>query len=85
MAIINEEIQGEHGLLGKLLKICTFKVADVHRGSRYGELLLKPILDHAFAHGYDTVFVEAKPDNEELFSFLDTFGFHDTRPIQERH
>jgi hypothetical protein len=24
------------------------------------------------------VFVEAKPDNEDLFSFLETFGFHDT-------
>ena len=60
-------------------------MADVHRGSRYGELLLKPILDHADAHGYDTVFVEAKPDNGELFSFLDAFGFRRHRPIQERH
>ena len=78
LTIIKEEDPGEHRLPGRLLKICAFKVSEAHRGSRHGELLLKPVLEHAHVHGYDTVFVESRPSNEELFSFLDTFGFHDT-------
>jgi len=78
LVIIKEDDPREHGLQGKLLKMCTFKVSETHRGSRYGELLLKPVLDHANAGGYDAVFVEAKPGNDDLFSFLDAFGFSDT-------
>ncbi len=83
LVIVKEENPGEHGLRGKLLKMCTFKVSEDHRGSRFGELLLKPVLDHAKANGYDTVFVEAKPDNVELFSFLETFGFQDTGRMKD--
>ena len=82
LVIIKEEDPGEHGLTGRLLKMCAFKVSDAHRGSRYGELLLKPVLDHASAHEYDTIFVETKPENEELFAFLETFGFRDTGSLK---
>ncbi len=75
VAIVNEETPLEHGLPGKLLKVCTFKVSDDHQGNRYGELLLKAILDYAAAHGYETLFVEAKSDKLFLFEFLEQFGF----------
>jgi ribosomal protein S18 acetylase RimI-like enzyme/predicted RNA-binding protein with PUA-like domain len=82
LVIINEETPGEHGLPGKLLKLCTFKVSDGHRGSRYGELLLKPVLELAHTYGYDTAFVEAKPYNDHLFNFLESFGFRRTDALK---
>ena len=76
LAIIKDETPGEHGLQGKLLKVCTFKVSEDHGGYRYGELLLKAILDFATVNGYERVFLEAHPDKEHLFLFLEQFGFH---------
>jgi ribosomal protein S18 acetylase RimI-like enzyme len=75
VAIVNEETPLEHGLPGRLLKLCTFKVSEDHQGNRYGELLLKATLDYAHANGYGTVFVEARPGKQFLFEFLEQFGF----------
>lgn len=75
LCIIKEETPGEHGLAGKLMKLCTFKVSDAHRGTRFGELLLKAVFDHAAAHGYDVIFLEARPDKGFLFDFVEQFGF----------
>ncbi len=84
VTIVKEETPGEHGLQGKLLKLCTFKVSGSHQGNRYGELLLKPVFDFASAHGYDSVFVEAKPDKRLLFAFLEQFGFRSTGVLKDR-
>jgi ribosomal protein S18 acetylase RimI-like enzyme/predicted RNA-binding protein with PUA-like domain len=83
VTIVKEETPGEHGLQGKLLKLCTFKVSGSHQGNRYGELLLKPVFDFASAHGYDSVFVEAKPDKRLLFAFLEQFGFRFTGVLKD--
>jgi len=83
VAIVKEETPGGHGLPGKLLKLCTFKVSDSHQGNRYGELLLKPVFEFASTYGYDTVFVEAKPDKHLLFAFLEQFGFRFTGILKD--
>lgn len=64
------------GLVGRILKLCTFKVSDRHRGRHYGELLLKTAFDHRLENGYDaiylTVFEERHPT---LRNLLEDFGF----------
>ena len=76
LAIVKEEDPGEHGLPGRLLKVSTFKVSSDHGGNRYGQLLLKALLEYAAAHDYDRIFVEAHDDKDELFAFLEQFGFN---------
>lgn len=75
LCVVVEKPPGRHGLSGKVLKICTFKVADDHSGFRYGELLLKAVFDYAEVNRYDILYVEVGPDLEQLLTFLDMFGF----------
>lgn len=78
LAIVNEETRQSYGLPGRVLKICTFKVAPNHRGFRFGELLLKTVFEYAFGNGFQSVFVEIFPEHGELIDLLETFGFDDT-------
>jgi len=39
-------------------------------------MLSRPRCDHAAAHSYDTIVLEARPDKEFLFDFVEQFGFH---------
>lgn len=75
VAIVKEESDREHGLPGRLLKVCTFKVSDLARGRRFGELLLKPIFAYAFENAYDHVYLEIFPKYGELVDLLECFGF----------
>ena len=75
IAILKQEESGEHGLHGKVLKICTFKVADYARGYRYGELLLKSIFEYVVACRFEKAYVTCFPRQYELIRFLETFGF----------
>ena len=75
VCIIKSEEDGEHGLPGRLLKLCSFKVSDHSRGHRYGELLLKAVFTHAFGNWYDHVYVEVFPKYEELVDLFESFGF----------
>lgn len=75
LCILKDESGGEHGLLGRLLKLCTFKVSSKHFGFRFGELLLKAIFEHAEAAGHTTLYVEAFEKHVELLELLDAFGF----------
>jgi hypothetical protein len=47
VSIVNREDRKDFGPGGKTLKICMFKVSDIHSGFRYGELLLRHLLHHA--------------------------------------
>ena len=75
VAIVKQEQSGEHGLHGKVLKICTFKVGDDARGYRYGELLLRCIFEYVVTNVFDKAFVTCFPRQQELRRFLETFGF----------
>ena len=59
----------------RVLKMCTFKVADSFRGLKLGEQLLKQVLWHAQRNGYDTVYVTAFPKQKELIRLLEEYGF----------
>ncbi|HYC78019.1 MAG TPA: GNAT family N-acetyltransferase [Planctomycetota bacterium] len=61
--------------LGRALKVCTFKVAERAAGNRFGELLLKPIFDYAFANGHSHIYLTTRPGNAALVAFMADFGF----------
>lgn len=75
LCIIKEETSGEFGLRGKVLKICTFKVADNYHGFRFGELLLKPIFRYLADNKYDCVYVTAFEKHAHLVALFSDFGF----------
>jgi L-amino acid N-acyltransferase YncA len=75
IAILKREELPEHGLRGKVLKICTFKVAEDARGYRYGELLLKAIFEYVVSNAFEKAFLTCFPRQHELRRFLALFGF----------
>jgi len=76
LCLIKDE-QNTVGLEGKILKLCTFKVAPEHRGRRLGELLLKSAFAHAFANKHDAIYVTAFEKQEELINLFEDFGFQE--------
>jgi len=78
VAIIKSEDEGEYGLEGKVLKICSFKVSADFSGFRYGELLLKTIFQHAFKNDYDCLYVTVFEKHGLLISLFEDFGFQRT-------
>jgi hypothetical protein len=75
VSIVKDESTSEYGLRGRLLKICSFKIADPARGYRYGELLLKSILAFAFGNQYERAYVTVYPKYADLIALLEAFGF----------
>ncbi len=69
----------ELGLGGKVMKISTFKVAEEHRGRRYGELLLKAAFNELHANKYDHVWLTVFERHETLITMLEDFGFQQHR------
>jgi len=59
----------------RVLKTCCFKVAEKSRGLKYGELLLKSILDHCVANGFDRTYCTCFPKQTQLIQMLNDFGF----------
>jgi len=79
VCILNREDKNEYELTGKVLKICTFKVADQYSGKRFGELLLKPVFDYAMENAFDHIFITMFEDQQPLRSVLKSFGFEELR------
>lgn len=77
ICIVKEESTNEHGFTGKVLKICSFKIADEFRGYRYGELLLKTVFGYLVENHYRGVFVETFSKHDGLIDLLADFGFAD--------
>lgn len=75
IVILKPEPTGEHGLPGPQLKVCTFKVADAYNGQKYGELLLKAILDRAHREQHVGLFVTVLDKQVALIALLEDFGF----------
>jgi GNAT superfamily N-acetyltransferase len=59
----------------KIMKICTFKVSDLHHGKKFGEQLLKQILWHGQRNRYDLLYVTAFPKQKALIRLLEDYGF----------
>ena len=77
MVILKTEVDRPHGLSGKVLKICTFKVAGHAKGSKRGELLLKSVFDHARTEDHDQVYLEVFGHHSHLIDLFERFGFFD--------
>jgi L-amino acid N-acyltransferase YncA len=77
IAILKIEEDRPYDLSGRVLKICTFKVADHATGAKRGELLLKAIFNYARSKDVESIYVEVLPIYDTLIGFLETFGFVD--------
>lgn len=70
-------IHGRTPLLGRTLKMCTFKVAEEIRGRRIGELLLKKAFEHSIQNGYRYIYLTIRlGEHEHLKDMCEDFGFH---------
>lgn len=80
VAILKPNETDNWGLHGRVLKICTFKVADHAKGVRRGELLLWAVFEHARQNHCDAVFVEVFKDRPEVIDLFAGFGFDEHGP-----
>ncbi|MFM0047369.1 PIN domain-containing protein [Paraburkholderia sediminicola] len=68
-------------LAGRALKLCTFKVGELVRGRKIGELFLKMAFRYATANACEHVFIDVREDENpdqshpELITLLKDFGF----------
>ena len=73
----NERITDDGMVLnGDALKLCTFKVGEVVRGRKIGELFLRAAFQYATRHQCASIFLHANPARQKhLTSLLKDFGF----------
>ena len=64
--------------VGKILKICTFKVHQENRGLKIGELLLKQVLWFAQRNSYDLVYLTTFEHQASLIDLVEYYGFEYT-------
>jgi hypothetical protein len=73
-----DEAISDDGLVleGDALKLCTFKVGEMSRGKKVGELFLKMAFRYATANQLHTIFIHADPvPHHYLVTLLEDFGF----------
>lgn len=75
VVIVNPEKEPPSPATGRVLKICTMKVAEEAFGLRYGELLLKVVFDYAVQNGYEWLYVTAFDKHAHLIQLFEDFGF----------
>ena len=72
----NESITNAEILPGKALKLSTFKVAEISRGKKIGELFLKAAFRYATENKLEHIFIHGDLDQHHfLFEMLENFGF----------
>lgn len=76
-AIVNPEREPNDIRGKKTLKICCFKIHELHNGKRLGELLLKQVFRHAFANQFDSLFITMYEKSRHLAGLLEEFGFEE--------
>ena len=59
-----------------IFKICTFKVSEVKRGMKLGELLLKQVLWYVQKNRYNLAYLTTYPGQDSLRSLLEFYGFY---------
>jgi ribosomal protein S18 acetylase RimI-like enzyme len=74
-SVLKVETDYPHRLVGKVLKLCTFKVAEAFEGERRGELLLTASIDYARRNQCQQLYLEVKPENQPFIEWLTSFGF----------
>ena len=77
VAILKRETDCEYALSKPVTKICTFKVSPAYAGVKYGELLLKAVLQYAALSETATLYVEVLPSHPEVLESLSDFGFRE--------
>lgn len=80
IVIFNEErlIDADPGVVGsKILKLCTFKIAEFARGKRLGELFLRKALWFAKNNAFDAVYYTAFPKQTALIALSAGLGFQE--------
>ena len=61
----------------KILKICTFKVAEHSRGLKLGERLLRMAFDYAIANNIEEIYLtHFKQESDYLIPLIQNFGFY---------
>ncbi len=78
VVILKEEFDDTWNLPGRVLKLCTFKVAEEARGVKRGELLLWAVFEHARANGFDSLFIEVFAQEIRVIELFESFGFCQT-------
>ena len=74
VCILKEDDDEPH-LGGRVLKLCTFKVANEFRGKRFGELLLNAVFTRIASRHIDHAWVTVFPSHQDLIALFETFGF----------
>ena len=59
----------------RVLKLCTFKVADNAQGKKVGELLLRKAIWYAQQNGFDFVYLTTYPKQAALLDLIGRYGF----------
>jgi GNAT superfamily N-acetyltransferase len=67
----------EYNFAQPVTKISTFKVAPAYSGNRYGELLLKAVLQSHHDHHVGSAYVEVWDRHQRLIDRLGQFGYFD--------
>ena len=75
VVIVNPEKEPPAPATGRVLKICTMKVAERAFGLRYGELLLKAVFEYAVRNGYEWLYVTTFEKQTHLVQLFEDFGF----------
>ncbi len=78
VSIVKKESHVDFGIKGNILKICCFKVSEKCNGFRFGELLLKTVLEFADTNNYEWLYVEIFEKYERLINLFQDFGFQKT-------
>lgn len=68
-------IEPHQTLYGKVLKLCTFKVAEELRGRKLGERLLYTAFKYASENGYDHAYIQVHAQ-DKLIELCSDFGFY---------
>jgi hypothetical protein len=75
IAILKLEEDRPYNIPGKVLKVCTFKVAESALGAKRGELLLKGVFNFAEESDADQIYVEVLPQHDDVVQLFSLFGF----------
>lgn len=75
VVIVNPEKDPPAPANGRVLKICTMKVAEQAFGFRYGELLLKAVFEYAVRNSYEWLYVTTFEKQTHLVQLFEDFGF----------
>lgn len=74
---------------GNFLRIESLEIKDYYKGTGYGKLLMKTIIQYAKDHEFDTIYLNASPMGNsglpisELVNFYKSSGFSDIPNVEQ--